>query len=177
MEQIKNRFTGEIMCGGLSLKVVLEKHKKWRNGDKDGTRADFTDADFTGADLTGANLTRAYLERANFTDADLTGANFTDAYLAGANFTDADFTGVKAYGYTFYKPPLQVSDKYNIEIWEGFMKVGCEKHTLAEWSKFTQKQIIEMDGKDAATWWKKWKPVLFALAKAGDRMELPEQPE
>ena len=65
MEQIKNRFTGEIMCGGRSLKLVIEKHGKWLNGEKDGERANLMGAVLMGADLT----------RANLRDADLMGAD------------------------------------------------------------------------------------------------------
>jgi len=155
-EQIKNRFTGEIICGGLSLKVVLEQHYKWRRGEKDGSRADLSGANLSGANLYGADLSRADLSRADLSGADLSRA-------------------VKAYGYTFTRLPIQLSDKYRIEIWQGFMKIGCEKHLISEWSKFPMKRIIEMDGKPAGDWWKKWKPILLAMAEATDRLELPKQ--
>ena len=72
MEQIKNRFTGEIMCGGLSLKIVLERHRKWVRNEDGGEKAN----------LSGANLSGAYLR-----DANLSGANLRDAYLSGANLS------------------------------------------------------------------------------------------
>lgn len=98
------------------------------------------------------------------------------AVKAGAYLEDAILTGgVNAYGYKFTKTPIQLYERYRIEIWQGFMKIGCEEHLLSDWKKFTQKKIIEMEGKEAAIWWKKWKPVLFALAEAGDRLEPPEQ--
>jgi len=69
MDIIKNRFTGEILCGGLSLKVVLENNKKWRNNEEGGKRADLAGANLAGANLAGADLAGAYL---------------AGAYLAGA---------------------------------------------------------------------------------------------
>ena len=101
MDKIKNRFTGEIMCGGISLEDVLEQHKMWLNGeggrranltDAMLSRANLTDAILTRANLTDAILTRANLTRANLTGADLTGANLTDAILTGADLTGADLT-------------------------------------------------------------------------------------
>ena len=74
MDVIKNRFSGEVMFGGLSLKVVLEKHVKWHRGEEGGTRADLTRADLRGAVLTRAVLTRADLRGADLTGADLRGA-------------------------------------------------------------------------------------------------------
>jgi hypothetical protein len=38
-EEIKNRWTGKVMFGGLPLEVVIEKNKKWLRGDKEGSRA------------------------------------------------------------------------------------------------------------------------------------------
>ena len=65
MEQIKNRFTGEVMCGGLSLRVVLERHKKWLNDEDGGERANFMYADLRSADLMYADLMSADLRSAN----------------------------------------------------------------------------------------------------------------
>ena len=63
MEQIKNRFTGEIMCGGLSLKAVLEKHEKWLRGEEGGERANLSNANLRHANLTNANFTNANLRQ------------------------------------------------------------------------------------------------------------------
>ena len=56
MEQIKNRFTGEIMCGGLSLKIVLERHRKWVRNEDGGEKANLSGANLSGAYLRDANL-------------------------------------------------------------------------------------------------------------------------
>lgn len=65
MEQIKNRFTGEIMCEGLSLEVVIERHKKWLLGEEGGKRANLYGADLSEANLSEANLSEADLSDAN----------------------------------------------------------------------------------------------------------------
>ena len=45
------------------------------------------------------------------------------------------------------------------------IKIGWELHTLNEWNKFTNKEILKMDGKEALKWWKEHKPVIIPLAK------------
>ena len=75
------------------LKVVLENHKKWLNGNKGGLRANLRGADLRGADLRGACLQGAYLRGADLQDAylrgaDLRGADLQDACLRGADLTD-----------------------------------------------------------------------------------------
>ena len=47
------------------LGVVLERHKKWLDGQPDGERADLSEADLRGADLSGADLRGADLRRAD----------------------------------------------------------------------------------------------------------------
>ena len=101
-DQIKNRWTGEVMCGGLTLRVVLENHRKWRLSDG-GERADLRDADLRDADLrdaylrdadlSDANLRGANLRGADLRDADLRDANLRGAYLRDANLRGANLRG------------------------------------------------------------------------------------
>ena len=44
------------------LAKILEKHKKWLDGDPDGERADLSDANLSDADLSMANLSRAEID-------------------------------------------------------------------------------------------------------------------
>ena len=44
------------------LAKILEKHKKWLDGDPDGERANLSDADLSDADLSRANLSRAEID-------------------------------------------------------------------------------------------------------------------
>lgn len=45
------------------------------------------------------------------------------------------------------------------------MQVGCERHSFDEWWGFSDRQIIEMDGRSALEWWRKWKPILQEITK------------
>ena len=67
------------------LNEILEKHRKWVNGEDDGERADLRRAD-----LSGANLSEANLSEANLSGADLSGANLSEADLIGADLSGAD---------------------------------------------------------------------------------------
>ena len=115
MTKITNRYTGEIMCGGLSLKLVLEKHLKWLCDKKDGESADLRGANLSGADLRGANLSSANLSSAylrgadlrgaDLRDADLRDANLSSAYLGGADLRDADLSDADLGGF-----PVKIKD-------------------------------------------------------------------
>ena len=53
------------------LNVILDKHKKWLNGEAGGKGADLCEANLRGANLRGANLCGANLRYANLHGANL----------------------------------------------------------------------------------------------------------
>ena len=188
------QFTAEISVKpDMTYAVKLGLAVKW--GVK--ARADLTGANLTGADLTGANLARAYLTGANLTGANLTGANLTGAYLTGAYLTGAylpgahltganlpgayltgaylagaNLTGAKlAEVITISKTPIQVQGigPWPVIIFDRHMKIGCQLHSLAEWEAFDNREIIAMDGRDAAKFWAINKDMLLGLARAHGR--------
>ena len=54
---------------------------------------------------------------------------------------------------------LQV-ETYKITYTQDVMAIGCEQHSIKEWFEFDNKRILEMEGKKALEFWKKWKPIL-----------------
>ena len=94
------------------------------------------------------------------------GADLRCADLSGAYLRGADLRGAKYADFEINKTPILISNlKYEIIIFDNHLKLGCELHTHSQWSKFTQKKIIEMDGKDALKWWKQWKEPLLQMCK------------
>ena len=80
------------------LKDILEKHRKWLNGEKGAERADLRGANLQGADLQGADLQvadlrDADLQVADLRRADLRGADLQWANLRGADLRDANLQG------------------------------------------------------------------------------------
>ncbi len=68
------------------LQIILEKHKRWINGEYGGERADLggadlRESDLRESDLSGANLRVANLRRADLGGADLSGANMIKSDL------------------------------------------------------------------------------------------------
>tara|TARA_R110002153_G_scaffold141659_2_gene292775 strand:- start:20 stop:397 length:378 start_codon:yes stop_codon:yes gene_type:complete len=45
------------------------------------------------------------------------------------------------------------------------MQIGCQMFEIRDWFDFTDRDIIELDGKEALKWWKQWKPILQAIIK------------
>jgi uncharacterized protein YjbI with pentapeptide repeats len=97
-KEIKNRWTGKVMCNGLSLEIVIQNHKKWVYGTGGGGRANLRDADLRGADLSGADLRGADLRDADLRGADLRDADLRGANLSGANLRGADLSGANLRG-------------------------------------------------------------------------------
>ena len=98
MKQIKNKHTREIMCGGLSLKIIIENHVKLLNDDDGGVRANLRDANLRDANLRDVNLRDANLIGADLIGADLRDANLSGANLIGVNLSGADLSGANLSG-------------------------------------------------------------------------------
>ena len=58
-----------------------------------------------------------------------------------------------------------INTKYNVTILPGHLKIGCQYHSKNEWWNFTDREILQMDGKDGLKWWKEWKPILAAICE------------
>ena len=82
----------------MNIKEILEKHKKWLNGEAGGEQADLSEADLSEANLRGADLKGADLSGANLRGADLKGADLSGADLRGADLSRADLRGADLRG-------------------------------------------------------------------------------
>jgi len=120
--------------------------------------ASLINANLYGANLYGANLYGANISGANLINANLYGANLYGANLYGANISGANLYG--ATGLNNYIKCIQI-EKYAICYTAEVMQIGCQSHTIAEWSGFSDAQIRAMDGKEALEWWTKYKAWIF----------------
>ena len=175
--QIKSKYSGKVLfehnCkdNTLTLTVIqaCRRGADLRCADLSG--AYLRGADLSGAYLRGADLRGAYLRGADLRGAYLRGADLRGADLRGADLRDvylrcADLSGAKYADFEINKTPILISNlKYEIIIFDNHLKIGCELHTHSQWSKFTQKKIIEMGGKDALQWWKQWKEPILQMCK------------
>jgi len=94
----------------------------------------------------------AYLRGCNLRDANLSDANLSGCNLRGCNLRDAK------------NSPLII----NGLRWQclisgtGWMKIGCQKHSIAEWSSFDDDRIASMSP-DALVFWSKHKNMLLSI--------------
>ena len=142
-------------------------------------RANLAGAYLDGAYLDGANLDGANLARANLARANLDGAYLDGANLDGANLARANLDGAKlSDDITISKTPIQLQGigPWPVMIFDQHMKIGCQFHSLAEWEAFDNREIIAMDGRDAAKFWATNKDLLLGLARAHGRSFEPFLP-
>ena len=186
---ILNRFSGEIQCSveidcapdtlpsvklGFAVKAAIAEKKNLRDANlRDAylSGANLRGAYLSGANLSGANLRGAYLSGAYLSGANLRGANLSGAYLSDAYLSDAYLSGAKIKdGITISLIPIQIFNlAWSVSIYDQHMQIGCEFHSLHEWENFTDREIIAMDGRTAAEFWKTHKSILLGLARANGR--------
>ena len=99
------------------------------------------------------NSMKLTLEAAVSARANLAGANLARAYLAGANLDGEILT--KA-------PILILNLTWPVLITEGFMRIGCQRHSHEEWKSFDDGSIERMESR-ATEFWAQWKLPLLTM--------------
>jgi len=123
--------------------------------------ANLSYANLSGADLRGANLDGADLSYANLRGADLSYAN-----LRGANLSYANLDGAALEGEILSQTPVSMTGlRWPILITDGFMRIGCQRHSHADWEGFNNDRISSMDYK-ALEFWSQWREPMLAMCKA-----------
>ena len=93
--------------------------------------------------------------------ADLYGADLRGAYLRGADLYGANLDGEKI----SQNPISIVGLNWTVLISDGFMRIGCQRHSHQEWSDFDDAQISNM-ASEALKFWRQWKQPLLAMCSA-----------
>ena len=123
--------------------------------------------------LSGAYLRCANLRSANLSGADLRDADLRNADLHGANLSNADLHGADLSGAYLRSADLPKTFKiaridfggWSVCVTREETTIGCQRHTNAEWLKFTTKDV-ENFAEGASEWWELYGPVVKAAIKA-----------
>ena len=99
-----------------NLKEVLELHKKWLKGKKEGIKADLSYADLRGVDLIGADLSYADLKGVNLIGANLSYADLSYAVLNGASLSYANLRYVNLNNADLNDANLRCSNLSNADL-------------------------------------------------------------
>ena len=79
------------------------------------------------------------------------------------------FDKAKVYGYAQVYKNVKVTKtvitfgnafNYFITITDDHIRIGCQQHLKAEWKNFSDREILEMDGKEALKFWRVFKPIV-----------------
>jgi len=147
---ITNKITGETILSVDSLNYANLIYADLRNADL--RNADLSCANLMGADLMGADLNYANLRNANLMGVDLMGVNLSNTNLWNTTGNGLEIKTIQ-------------TETYHINYTTNIIQIGCENNTIKDWFNFSDKQIIEIGGKKALVWWRKWKPILKEIIK------------
>lgn len=115
------------------LAKILEKHKKWLDGDPDGERADLSWANLSDADLSDANLSDADLLRANLSRANLSRADLSLA--------DIDYSSLPLWCGSL---DAQFDDRQIKQIAYHLVKAGLNSKNTSEETKRKLRKIVDL---------------------------------
>lgn len=189
--EVKDRYTGEVQfvadidCDentktsvklGLAVRWAVANGANLKCADLENADLEYAYlayVDLENANLEGANLGNARLNYANLGNARLKYANLGNAYLGYANLEyanlgNANLECVNLESTTGNKKQIKTLkiDVYDVAYTHDILQIGCQRHAIMEWWEFDDKRILEMDGKEALKWWRKWKPILQQIIEA-----------
>ena len=112
--------------------------------------ADLGDTNLSGANLSYTRLMNANLSDTNLSDANLKRANLRGANLSGANLENANLVGT--IGNMREIKSIEMS-RYAITYTKDIIQIGCQNHSIEEWSKWRDnKAWIEKMDEGALDW-------------------------
>lgn len=153
--EIKNRFSGKVV---FNYEIECDENEYY--GLKLGLAVKIAvslGSNLSDADLRGADLRRADLCGANLRRADLSGADLRRADLRRADLRGADLWSTVGNKKELHSMQLE---KYDVCFGFGVMQIGCQRHDIERWRKFSDGVISKMDI-GAMEWWSKWKDFIF----------------
>lgn len=130
-------------------------------------------ADFSGCDVSGLDFSHADLKCASFKSAVCVGTNFSHTSLYKTTFERANLEGANFKGALLVK--VDGDDNfikniklpvYHIAYTKDRLQIGCQDHSILEWTTFSDSEIAAMDtDKDAVTWWNEYKEHILNTIK------------
>lgn len=130
--------------------------------------ANLSHVNLRGANLYHANLYRAYLQYTNLQGSDLQCSDLQYTTIQGSDLQGSDLRYAKFHetnidGELVSKTPtLIVGLHWSVFITEGYMRIGCQRHTHEEWKSFNDHQISKMDD-NALEFWNRYSVVLLSM--------------
>jgi hypothetical protein len=127
------------------------------------SRADLSEANLSEANLSEAYLYVAYLFRANLYRANLSEADLSEANLFKANLSKADLFKANLCGTIGNNKELISiqTGAYLVCMSKHAIQIGCKNYTREEWNRFSNNDILEMDGQKALDFWRNWKEIIL----------------
>ena len=174
--EIKNRFTGSVLFSletetmKLCVEAAIRGGSDLRGSDLRGSDlrgsnlsnsdlrgSNLSNSDLRGSDLRGSDLRGSDLSNSDLSNSDLSGSDLRGSYLSGAKIRD---------GITITQPPIFLSGlTWDVSIFDGHMKIGCEFYSHVEWESFDDQTIIKMGSSDALKFWRENKEILLTLCR------------
>ena len=72
------------------LNEILDKHKKWLNGEESGERADLHDSILSSSDLRGSDMRSSILSSSDMRGSDMRGSILSGSILSGSDLRGSD---------------------------------------------------------------------------------------
>ena len=138
--------------------------------------ADLSNTNLSSTNLHNTNLSNTNLNNAYLCNADLSNAYLSNAYLINADLSNADLRNADLRNADLHNVDLHNTigngkevktllcfEPYIINYTAENLQIGCKNYPIKDWWGFTNKEILEMDGKIALGFWNNYKSILMKI--------------
>ena len=146
------------------LKESINQHLLWLNHEG-RKRLVLVNYDLRGSDLSDSNLSNSDLSDNNLKGSNLSNSNLRWSNLRGSNLRGSDLSESDLYRCNLENTHVSriYGHPWEITVYPESLAIGCERHTVEEWERFTEKEIGMMDN-GALPWWSIWKDSILSYA-------------
>ena len=131
--------------------------------------ADLRDSDLRYSDLRSVDLISANLRDADLRYADLRGVDLRGVDLRGVDLRDAYIQDSSSETIKIKETPLQILGmSWDIIVFDSHMKIGCEFHSIKDWSEYDDERIERMHN-EAKEWWGNHKKMIMDFCDMNER--------
>ena len=168
-EELKESINQHLLWlnnkGGERLVLINYDLRGNDLSDSDLSGSNLSDSDLSGSNLSNSDLRRSDLRWSNLSDNNLRWSNLSNSDLRWSNLSNSDLGYSNLRGSDLENTHVSrlYGHPWEITVYPESLAIGCERHTIEEWERFTEKEIGMMD-RQALAWWAKWQDSILSYA-------------
>lgn len=140
--------------------------------------SDLSHSNLSCSDLSKSNLRFSDLSKSNLSKSNLISADLSHSNLRFSDLSCSDLRFSYLYNTTGdgkYIKSVHDFDEYRIIYTDDTLQIGCKSYSIDDWLSFTDREILEMDGKKALEFWRRNRNLIKKIIETNPALPTNEE--